>query len=178
MRFITRFDYRRGRRDWRSRSNLPARISKGAKMHHATALRAIGQSLEAARVGKFEIENRGNYYLVLSNSLTHRLVRLSSTQIQQLDARGRKEREHQSFSRTPSVNRLSQLLRNLGEHLDSAGTRAFHISWMSHSVLVNYERPAGPSETRTFTAKELRQLGSQSCRRQTRLQEVIPIRDT
>jgi hypothetical protein len=146
-------------------------------MQHAKSLRAIGQSLEAARVVNFQIENSGDHYLVLSNSLTHRLVRLSPAHISRLDAREQKQRAHRSFLRTPSVNKLSQLLRNLGDHLDGAGTSAFHISWTSRSVLVNYERPAGPSETRTFTINELQQVGSQSRRRQTKLQEAIPSRD-
>ncbi len=127
-------------------------------MHHAKSLRAIGQSLEAARVTNFQIENSGDNYLVLSNSLTHRLVRLSSAHISRLDTQGQKQRERHSLSRT-QANRLSQMLRNLGDHLDDAGTRAFHISWMSHSVLVNYQRPVGPSESRTFKAKELQELG-------------------
>lgn len=139
----------------------------GANMPHAKSLRAIGQSLEVGQVADFEVENAGEYYLVLSNSLTHRLVRFSPADISRLDARARRQRCSDSFSRTPVAKRLSQRLRTLGDHLDRAEARAFRLSWTSHSVCVNYERRDGQNGSRMFSAKELQQIGSQSRRRRT-----------
>ncbi len=124
-------------------------------MSHATSLRTIGQSLEKARVTVFEIENNRGNYLVLSNSLTHRLMRFSSADILRHEGQAKKQRHRHYFFRGLAKNKLSHALRSLGDHLDRAEARAFHISWTPHLVLVNSERPGGPSDSRSFTVKEL-----------------------
>jgi hypothetical protein len=136
-------------------------------MNHAKSLRAIGQSLEAAKVTDFEIEKSGENYLVLSNTLTHRLVRFTPVYVLKLDGEGQKQRQSQSLLRAPVKKSLSQLLRTLGHHLDKGEAKAFRISWRSHSVSVNYERQDGQNGSRMFRAKDLQQIGSQSRRLRT-----------
>ncbi len=132
------------------------------------ALRAIGQSLADARVRKFEIENAGENYLVLSDYLTHRLVRFTPAHISRLDARASQERNH-SLPRRATVNGLSRALRSLGNQFNSADTRKFHLSWTPRSVSVDYETVAGQIEHRVFTAKELQQFDSLQPEREDRV---------
>ena len=153
-------------------------------MAHAKSLRVIGQSLEVARAAAFELENDGQSYVVRSDSLTQtgewilqnalsenefserrtrppivkRSLRFSSPDIARLDAEGQKRRRNQTSSRMES-GKLSQLLRTLGDHLDRTGVSAFHISWSPDSILVDYQRLDGESDSRTFTQEKLQQLG-------------------
>jgi hypothetical protein len=128
-------------------------------MHHGKSLRVIGQSLEAARVAQFQIENSGDTYLVLSNSLTHRLVRLTPVKISQLEALGQKQRRTHSSAQTQISNKLSQLLRSLGNHLDRARANAFQIFWGSDPISIDYQQADGQSESQSFTIAELKELG-------------------
>jgi hypothetical protein len=144
-------------------------------MSHATSLRAIGQSLEKGRVAVFEIENNGGKYLVLSNSLTHRVVRFTSADILRLEAQARQHRGWHLFLRGSAKHKLSQALRSLGDQLDRGEARAFHISWTPHRVVVKSAYTNGPSDTQSFTATELQRLGSPSRRRQTRSRRSLDL---
>ena len=153
-------------------------------MAHAKSLRVIGQSLEIAWAAAFELENDGQSYVVRSDSLTQtgewilqnalsenkfserrtrsptvkRSLRFSPPDISRLDAKGQKRRRNQTSSRMES-SKLSQLLRTLGDHLDRTGVSAFHIFWSPDSIFVDYQRPDGESDSRTFTPEKLQQLG-------------------
>jgi Cys-tRNA synthase (O-phospho-L-seryl-tRNA:Cys-tRNA synthase) len=144
-------------------------------MTHATSLRAIGQSLEKARVTVFEIENNGDKYLVLSNSLTHRMMRFTSTDVLRQEAQARQQRGWHLFSRRLTRRKLSQALRSLGDQLDRAEAREFHISWTPLRVVVNSSYANGLSDTRSFTATELQRLGSPLRRRQTRSRRSLDL---
>ncbi len=154
-------------------------------MAHAKSLRVIGQSLELAKLPAFELETDGPNYVVTSDSLTktgewilrhalspndvsesarqsavNRTVRFSPTDISRLDDQAQKQRRNDSSSGIQAYSRLSQLLRALGDHLDRTEVGAFHISWTSDSVSVDFQSLDGQSDSRTFTAEKLEQLGS------------------
>jgi hypothetical protein len=131
----------------------------GEKMNHGKSLRAIGQSLEAARLANFQIENRGEKYLVLSDSLSLRVRRFTPADIWKLDALGQKQRRSHSSSHTQTSKKLSQLLRSLGNQLDKAGSKGFQITFTSGGVSVDYQKADGQSESRTFTMADLQEVG-------------------
>ena len=154
---------------------------------HAKSLRVIGQSLEAAGIDAFEIDNHGETYLVSSESATSNeawilsncvgsssnfqridddpatkiSLRLDATDVVRLDTQGRRKRG-ESGSRSQAALKLSQLLRTLGDHLDRAEVSAFHISWLPYSVTVEYTERRGQTDSRSFTAEKLQQLGLHS----------------
>ena len=152
-------------------------------MAYAKSLRVIGQSLEVARVTTFELEKDGQDYLVQSDSLTrtgewilrqaigerdliaqssvtvNRPLRFTPVVISQLDSYGRKQRRNHASPQTQGSNKLSQLLRSLGDHIERTEIGAFHVSWTPHSVSINYKKPDGKTDSRTFTPEKLQQLG-------------------
>jgi hypothetical protein len=154
---------------------------------HATSLRVIGQSVEVARLPTFELETDGPDYILSGDGLTkmaewilrhavspydiseqsdppsriNRSVRFTPADISRLDEQAQKQRKSNSPPDT-AHRRLSQLLRTLGDHLDRTKVSTFHISWWSNSVVVKSESVDGQSDSRTFTADKLEQLGSHS----------------
>ena len=132
-------------------------------MAYAKSLRVIGQSLEVARVTTFELEKDGQDYLVQSDSLTrtgewilrqaigerdliaqssvtvNRPLRFTQLVISRLDSTGQRQRRNHASSQTQASNKLSQLLRSLGDHLDRTAVSAFHVSWNADSVCVDYQ---------------------------------------
>jgi hypothetical protein len=154
---------------------------------HAKWLRVIGQSLETAGIEAFEIDNKGENYIVSSESVTSNgawilrncvgssstlrtidedraakiSLRLGAADLARLDAQGQRKRG-ESGSKSPAVLKLSQLLRTLGDHLDRTQASAFHIAWLPYSVTVEYEELRGQTDSRSFTAEKLQQLGSHS----------------
>jgi uncharacterized protein YcbK (DUF882 family) len=154
-------------------------------MAHAKSLRVIGQSLEAAKLPAFELNTDGPNYVVMSDSLTktgewilrralspndtsdqsagqsavNRSACFSPADISRLDEQARKQRRNDS---SQAYRRLSQLLRTLGDHLDRTEVSAFHISWTYDSVSVDFQSLNGQSDSRTFSAEKLEQLGSHS----------------
>jgi hypothetical protein len=143
-------------------------------MHYGKSLRAIGQSLEIARVAYFQIENNRDTYLVLSNSLTHRLRRFGPADISRLDALGQKQRRTHSSSQTQTSNSLSQLLRSLGDHLDRAGADTFQVSWSRDCISLDYNQADGQSESRSFTIAKLREVGLHNRARRTKGSSRMP----
>ena len=154
---------------------------------HAKWLRVIGQTLETAGIAAFEIDKRSEIYVVSSQSVTSNeawilrncvgtsstlraidddrpakiSLRLDTTDLARLDAQGQRKRG-ESGSKSQAVLKLSQMLRTLGDHLDRTQASAFHIAWLPHSVTVEYEELRGQTDSRTFTAEKLQQLGSHS----------------
>jgi len=78
--------------------------------------------------------------------------------IARLNARQGKTRDNREFEQTRDADKLAQLLRTLGEHLDSKGATAFKISWAADSVSVEYQTPNGVPDRKTFTVEKLQQL--------------------
>jgi len=152
-------------------------------MAYAKSLRVIGQMLEVARVTIFDLEKDGQDYLIRSDSLTqtgewilrhaiserdliaqssvtvNRPLRVSQVIISRLDSTVQKQRRNRASFQTQGSNKLSQLLRSLGDHLDRTEVNAFHVSWNADSVCVDYQEPDGQSDSRTFTPEKLLQLG-------------------
>ena len=80
--------------------------------------------------------------------------------IARLTARQRKTPDHREPEQKREADHLAQLLRTLGEHLDSKGATAFQISWAADSVSVEYQTPNGIHDRKTFTVEKLQQLAS------------------
>jgi|RhiMetdeSRZDD1v2_1073273.scaffolds.fasta_scaffold321210_2 hypothetical protein len=78
--------------------------------------------------------------------------------IARLNARERQKRDNHGFEQTREADNLAQLLRTLGEHLDSKKATAFKISWAPDSVSVDYQTPNGVRERKEFTVEKLHQL--------------------
>lgn len=155
-------------------------------MAHATSLRVIGQSLETAQLQTFELETEGPNYVVRSDSLTtasewilrhalrpndfseksarqptvSRSVRFAPADISRLDDQAQKQRRVNSSPHKQTYRRLSQLLRALGDQLDRTKVNSFHISWTSNLASIDFQSTDGQSDSRTFTAEKLEQLGS------------------
>jgi hypothetical protein len=173
-------------------------------MAHAKSLRVIGQSLETARVQAFELETDGPNYVLRSDSLTaasewilrhalrpndfskqsarqpivSRSVRFALADISRLDDQAQKQRRvNSSPHNKQTYQRLSQLLRAMGDQLDRTEVNSFHISWTSNSASVDFQSMDGESNSRIFTVEKLEQLGSHSRFRQssgTRLDTNLP----
>jgi hypothetical protein len=154
-------------------------------MAHAKSLRVIGQSLETAKVQAFELETDGPNYVLRSDSLTaasewilrhalrpndfskqsarqptvSRSVRFALADISRLDDQAQKQRRvNSSPHNKQTYQRLSQLLRAMGDQLDRTEVNSFHISWTSNSASVDFQSMDGESNSRTFTVEKLEQL--------------------
>ncbi len=152
-------------------------------MAHAKSLRVIGQSLENAKLPAFELDADGIDYVVRSDSLTrtsewilrqaigerelipqssvtvNRPLRFTQLVISRLDSTAQKQRRNHASSQTQGSNKLSQLLRSLGDHIERTEVSAFRVSWKSDSVSIDYQGPDGQTDSRTFTPEKLQQLG-------------------
>lgn len=163
-------------------------------MAHSVSLRAIGQSLEVAKVADFHLERDGQDYVLRSDSLTkasewilrnalsandvversgrqspfNRSLRFGPRDILRLNAEGQKRRRDPASPDVQTPAKLSQLLRTLGDHLDRTEANEFHISWKPDSVFVDYQLAGGQIDRRTFTPEKLQQLGSHSRFRRAR----------
>ena len=153
-------------------------------MAQATSLRVIGQSLEAARLTVFELRTEGEDLLVETQALTqtaewilrrglhspgneqtdqpaiNQTVRFTPSDISLLDRQARRQRGAGSTPNRPTFNRLSQLLRTVGDHLDRTEANSFHVIWGSDAISVDSASPDGHHDVRTFSAEKLEQLGS------------------
>ena len=157
-------------------------------MPYAESLRAIGQSLEMVHVESFRLEKEGDSYVVRSEALTPtRLWILSNSLVEdvrdspppdpktteltvgegwfcyrppdiaRLDAQERSKRQNHGFTQIPQKT-LAQLLRTLGEHLDTKRATTFHISGAPDSMSVEYQMANGDSERKDFTVERLYKL--------------------
>jgi hypothetical protein len=163
------------------------KISSGDQMTHAKSLRVIGQTLEIARVTTFKLKRDGVDYLVQSDftetdkwilrntidevgfteqhdrrsalNRPNRQLCFTSLNISRLDSQRQKQRQNHSSSQTQGSSKLSQLLRSLGDHLDRIRVGAFHISWTTNLVSVDYEEADGHNDCRTFSSEKLQALG-------------------
>ena len=169
------------------------------QMTHAKSLRVIGQSLENAKLQAFELTTDGPNYVAQSDSLdaasewilrqalspvsersarhstSSQSIRFTPVDISRLDDQAEKQRKINPSPNTQVYRRLSQLLRALGDHLDRTQVNAFHISWTPSSVYVDFQLLDGQSDSRTFTAEKLEQLGSHSrFRRSSRVHTSLP----
>jgi hypothetical protein len=171
-----------------TRRDFYVRLATEIQMPYAESLRAIGQSLEMVHVESFRLEKEGDSYVVRSEALTPtRLWILSNSlaedvrdspppdpktteltvgegwfcyrppDIARLDAQERSKRQNHGFTQIPQKT-LAQLLRTLGEYLDTKEATTFHISCAPDSMSVDYQMPAGISERKDFTVERLHKL--------------------
>jgi hypothetical protein len=82
--------------------------------------------------------------------------------VARLDAQGQKKRQNHGAAQMRGADRLAQLLRTLGEHLDTKEANAFKISWAPDSISVDYQMPDGVRECKDFTVEKLHQLALHS----------------
>jgi hypothetical protein len=132
-----------------------ARLKPFHTMSRAKSLRAIGQTLQTARVTTFKLEKHADLYRLW---IANRLFCFGPADISRLDAQARKRRANHPSANRPSTA-LPQQLRALGCHLDRIEVRAFRIVWTGGSALLEYERVTGERNHRVFAAEELRQVG-------------------
>jgi hypothetical protein len=171
---------------------------------HAKSLRAIGQSLEMLRVQAFSLEKEGDSYIVRSESLTPTrqwILRNSlaennldspgphqqgmqltwgdgwlcygALEVARLDAQGLKKRQDHGLE-LRGADKLDQLLRALGEHLDRKEATVFQISWTPDSISVDYQMPDGVSERKDFTVEKLHKLALHSRFRRRSRSGLLP----
>lgn len=124
-------------------------------MSHAKSLRAIGQTLQAARVTTFKLEKNADLYRLW---IANRLFCLGPADISRLDTQARKRRANHPTANRP-LTALPPQLRALGGYLDRVEVRTFRIVWTGASALLEYERVTGERNRRVFPVEELRQLG-------------------
>lgn len=154
-------------------------------MLYSKSLRAIGQSLEMLCLPAFRLQKRGDFYIVLSGSLTetHEWILKNylaeiildsavpdqtSTELTvgdgwlsygPLDISRLNAREGKKReNHVDQQNKVAHLLGILGEHLDSKKATGFEISWASDSVTVEYQMANGARERKNFTVEKLEQL--------------------
>jgi hypothetical protein len=133
-----------------------------ATLSYAQSLRVMGQALDALRINSFELEKRGDEYIVrmdrsestgklswdtnFLNSVAERFWQsgdftapkvYKSSDIDRLDSQGRSGRGGQDSMR--DTRRLSLALRALGDYLEQSGARDFAVSWSVDSVRVKYQ---------------------------------------
>jgi hypothetical protein len=165
-------------------------VKEVRSMLHAESLRGIGQSLEGLRLQTFSLEKKGDNFLLRSESLTatHEWIlrnELAETNLDapttdpgteltvgdgwlcygprdivRLNARPERTRELRHFESPRDADKLAQLLRTLGEHLDRKGATAFKIIWAADSVSVEYRTTNEDCERKEFTVEKLQQLAS------------------
>jgi hypothetical protein len=82
--------------------------------------------------------------------------------IARLDAREKQKRNPHAFVQQPDVDRLAELLRTVGEHLDHKGAINFNILWARAAVSVAYQTPNEAHEHKDFTVEKLQQLATYS----------------
>jgi hypothetical protein len=148
---------------------------------HVKSLSALGCYLEILRVQAFELEKKGDFYVVQSEylSLTHESMLRNLFDKATVDS-GVPEPEsatiavgdgwlcygpltaarlndrdlrRRGFEETCNGRKLVQLLGTIGKHLDSYKATAFKISWHPDSVSAEYRTAAGAIERKDFTVE-------------------------
>jgi hypothetical protein len=79
-------------------------------------------------------------------------------EIARLNEGERKNGKIHALEQAGEADQLAQLLRALGEHLDSKEATVFEISWSPDAIAVDYQTPNGVREHQKFTVKKLHQL--------------------
>ncbi len=150
-------------------------------LSYAQSLRVIGQALEALSIDTFELEKRGEEYIVrversksagklsweesFLKSIAEKIwgsddsakeianpARFASSDVDRLEAEGRSKRGKPTAM--PDTKNLSLGLRVLGDYLDGKEARDFAISWSTHLVTVSYDH-----KQESFTPQNLYDRG-------------------
>jgi hypothetical protein len=81
------------------------------------------------------------------------LLRYTPSDIERLETEERSKRGNPNAM--PDAQRISQVLRVIGDYLNQKHARVFAISWVSNSVSVTYETTEGRREREKFTVATL-----------------------
>ena len=161
-------------------------------MPHTKFLRAIGDSLQALGVSRFELEKVAAGYVVRttdpidpnklvkpnlservweSQTTTRRHAKLfredgalhyEFNYLDWLDAQGKRKRRRRYTAQASVSKNLGQLLRSLGRHLDRVEPHRFHFSWNDQDVHLDYQLPDGSQIQEVLTLAKLRDLTKRS----------------
>ena len=152
-----------------------------SSMSHAKSLRAIGQTLDLAKISLFELEHDGENYFVTSDAMARTaewILRYSTTEDFAPPQRGASKnrfqvkpvvfsksdptrldtneaRRRRDGSRSEPQIKLPHLLRTLGDHLDTNKARTFSVSWTPNSVIVDYKKVGGLTDRLRFAPTKL-----------------------
>jgi hypothetical protein len=111
-------------------------------LNYAQTLRVIGQFLEERRLKDFDIKNGGKHYLIrevteAEPSSEPTEFEYTREDIARLDQEAQARRRDPS--RTPDFTSLSQLLRTIGDYLDTKHGHLLAISRRSPLLTIEYE---------------------------------------
>jgi hypothetical protein len=117
------------------------------RTYYSSALRCIGQSLEAMELKAVEVKTHGENYIIQAwnkgTSTSMDLERHCSPEdLRKLEIEGKEKRK--MFSGPPNLLSLSQVLRLAGNFVDRLGGRLIRVSWQDQSdkiqsVTIPYE---------------------------------------
>ena len=155
-------------------------------MAHSESLRVIGQLLEAANIGTFDLETDGPNYIVTCEPLTQNggwvphdfspsdfiapttrqplvpaPVRLRLADIFRLEMQARLRRRQNSFQ-TEASSTVSQLLRSLGALLEPINLGIFRSAGGSNQMPVDFRRLDGRYDSVPNTLEKLQRLTKSS----------------
>jgi hypothetical protein len=120
---------------WRNRPRVRG-------LNYAQTLRVIGQVLEERHLKDFDIKNEDKHYLIrqvteAEPSSDPAEFKYTREDIEHLDQEAQARRR--DASRTPDFTSLSQLLRTIGDYLDTKDGRLLAISRRSPLLNIEYE---------------------------------------
>ena len=171
------------------------------RLSYAQSLRAIGESLEARGISAFDLRKRGENYrlqVIASQSATSgsflkkiaQLLRIADNSAREpptstVPSRTlsytpsdisrlvtEQQARHGRLNVVPDANKLAQVLRVLGDHLDRKEADAFTVSMSGDSLSVAYETGRGIQQE-SFTIENLYNHAVQMyLRRSKRLEKV------
>ena len=149
------------------------------KTLHAQFLSALGAYLEILRIQAFELEKKGDFYVVRSEdlSLSHEPMLRNHFNEATVDSGvfnresatiavgdgwlcygpltgtrlNDRDLQRHTFEESCERGKLVQLLGTIGKYLDSHKPTAFKISWHPDSVSAEYHSATGAIERRDFT---------------------------
>ena len=171
------------------------------RLSYAQSLRAIGESLERRGISTFDLEKRGENYMLqvlasqpaTGSSFLKKLAQLlgradnsarepsdstvplrtlcyTPSDISRLVTE--QQARHGGLNVVPDANKLAQVLRVLGDHLDRKEAAAFTVSMSGHLLSVAYETGGGLQQE-SFTIENLYEHAVQMyLRRSKRLERI------
>jgi hypothetical protein len=108
----------------------------------------------AEKTGELSVRDQKSTDLTVGDGY----LRYGPRDIARLNEGERKKGDDHTFEQAGDADQLAQLLRALGEHLDSISATVFEITWTPDAVAVDYQTPTGAREQQKFTVKKLHQL--------------------
>jgi len=171
-------------------------------LSYAQSLRAIGESLEAQGISRFDLEKHGQNYMLrvvtsqpategsFLKKIAQRLLRVGISAKEPADSAAvaqsrcytpsdisrlatQQQSRHRGLNAMPDAYKLAQVLRAVGDHLDRKEACAFTVSGSGQSLSVAYETGSGRQIHENFTTENLYDCAVQMyLRRSKRLARV------